>query len=182
MSKMLESTAYHEAGHAVAAYDVRLRTKALSIVPNDGENTLGHHIGRPYFTGMPHPDISEIPPRMWRRLEHRAMVCLAGPAAQRRFNPSGFRHSHAQGDYHQAVDFLSYLSGSNEAVEAHLHLVELRAKELIEADIHWAEIEALAAALLERKELSSTEVRQIIEESGRLYINQGAMAVKNATT
>ena len=35
-TKALESIAYHEAGHAVAAWDCNVRIKALSIIP-EGE-------------------------------------------------------------------------------------------------------------------------------------------------
>ena len=58
-TKALESTAIHEAGHAVMAWRLGVRTKTLSIIPGPG--TLGHHLRRAYFTGI-NPEKSNAPP------------------------------------------------------------------------------------------------------------------------
>ena len=76
-TKSLESTAYHEAGHAVVARKFSLQTKRLSIVPEDG--AVGVHEHEPSFTGF-RPDV-DVPPKVQRRIENMARVCLAGPAA-----------------------------------------------------------------------------------------------------
>ena len=63
-----QSAAFHEAGHAVAAFMVGMRTVALSIAA-DGESVV-HHRSQGYFARM-NPDL-EIPPRVRRRLENGA--------------------------------------------------------------------------------------------------------------
>ena len=47
-SKKLQSIAYHEAGHAVIAWQVKVRIKKLSIIPEEG--SLGRLLHHPYFT------------------------------------------------------------------------------------------------------------------------------------
>ncbi len=82
-TKALEATAYHEAGHAVAAYKVGMKVKRLTIVPSG--DALGSHQHHAYFPGVNLEYDSS--PRAQRRAENFALVCFAGPAAQRRFNP-----------------------------------------------------------------------------------------------
>jgi ATP-dependent Zn protease len=41
--RQLERTAYHEAGHAVAAYVVHRGNRSVSIIPDESDGTLGHH-------------------------------------------------------------------------------------------------------------------------------------------
>lgn len=154
----LRRTAVHEAGHAVAAFKVGMRTKALSIVA-DGES-LGHHRPHPYFAGV-NPELDGSP-RVQRRLENAALVYLAGAAAERRFSPKGFRHAGSSGDRHQAIELLSYLTGSNEELEAYLRLVDVRARQLVADPLNWFLINGLAARLLERQELTGDEVLRAI--------------------
>ncbi len=136
----LEAAAYHEAGHAVAARRVGVRTKILSIIAD--ETSAGRHIRGPYVSGT-NPEYDDSP-RMQRRLENMALVCLASPAAQRRFNPKGFRRAHAESDYHQAFDLLSYLTADNELLSAYFNLIDLRARKLVAQSSVWACITNLA--------------------------------------
>ena len=144
-TKKLESTAYHEAGHAVAAHWLGIRTKHLSILPDD--DSEGRHAHVPYFSGM-HPDYDSSP-RMQRRFENMVLVCLAGPAAQQRFNPHGFRYSHGSHDRREAVDLLNYLVGSQQELQAYYNLIDIRARAFVNGAYHWKSIEALANALLD---------------------------------
>ena len=163
LTKALESTAYHEAGHAVAAWNVHVRAESISIIPDPNNGSLGRHIGRPYFTGM-RPDLDNSP-RVQRRLEHKALVCLAGPAAQRRFNPRGYRHHHAEDDYRQAIDLLSYIVGDPNELSAYVGLIEIRARNFVRIPRMWAAIRGLASALLDRGEIPGREIRPIILQS-----------------
>ncbi len=87
-NKRLEPTAYHEAGHAVAAFFHSVGLKWVSIVPRDG--SLGHVRHNPLFrTNAPDWDDSN---RTRNRLETLVFVCLAGTEAQRRFAPRSVRH------------------------------------------------------------------------------------------
>ena len=126
-TKKVESIAYHEAGHAVAAWKRRIRIKQLSILSDgDSAGRMTHHN---YFSGV-HPEY-DTSPRIQRRLENMALVCFAGPAAQRRFNPRGYRHVHADGDFQQAVTLLTCLVGSDKELEAYLKLINVRARQFV---------------------------------------------------
>ncbi len=160
-TKALQSTAYHEAGHAVAAWDVLVRAKSLSIIPDLSDGSLGRHITGPYFTNM-RPDLDHSP-RVQRRLENKALVCLAGPAAQRRFSPRGYRWVHGEGDYRQAVELLSYISPESKELGAYIGLIDIRARNFVRRDDMWAAIEAVAAALLDRGEIPGREIKPIIQ-------------------
>ena len=157
-NKRLESTAYHEAGHGVVAWLKGVRTRKLSIIPDEG--SFGRHIHHPYFSGI-NLDFDESP-RAQRRAENMVLVLCAGPAAQRRFNPKGFRSHHASDDWHQAIQLLSHLESDNEVVQVYYDMFELKARNLVASPVYWPCIEAVAEALLERRQLSGSEVKDII--------------------
>jgi hypothetical protein len=80
------TTAYHEAGHAVAAFFLGLRIgrAGITIVPNKKEGAAG--------TAHIPPDLKDNPeyltlPRTYLRIENFAVMCLAGDRAQRKFAP-----------------------------------------------------------------------------------------------
>lgn len=166
-NKKLDSIAYHEAGHAVAARRVGCRIKKVSIVPD--EDSDGRMTHGPYFKGF-HPDWDNSS-RVQRRLENMAFVCLAGPAAQRRFNPHGYRHQHAGQDHHDAMNLLGYMVGSDEELEAYLRLTEVRVTNFVRNPHTWMAIEAVAAALLEREVLTGKATREVI-----MALNQRLLA------
>ena len=64
-------------------------------------------------------------------------------------------------DQHRAVGYLSYISGSNEELEAYVEWIRQRAKGLVSKPINKAVIEELAEALLEHEELNQKAVRTI---------------------
>lgn len=160
-TKALQSVAYHEAGHAVVAWRFGVRTKRLSIIPDEAAGSAGRLQHEPYFTGI-NPEFDSSP-RVQRRLENMAMVCFAGPAAQRRFNPRGWRNYHGEDDFHQAVNLLSYLASSNDQLQAYVNLIEICAHDVVSAQ--WHLIEDLASALLERGELTGRECRNLLREA-----------------
>ena len=163
-SKSLEATAYHEAGHAVAAWrlGVGFRKQALSIVP-DGDS-LGHaKQSNPLFRVDLEFDKSD---RARRRAEKAAQISLAGGAAQRRFSARSYRHAHIKSDLHEAVHMLGYFAEGDE-LEAYLRLIEIRARHMFNRPFVWRCVQALAGALLARKKLSGREIKRIIEATVR---------------
>ena len=82
ITKALQSTAHHEAGHAVAAFTCSIATRKLSIIPNNDSH--GRFTHEPYGVGIKTLEVGEVTPRVQRALENRALISLAGPAAQRR--------------------------------------------------------------------------------------------------
>ena len=84
--RKLEGTAYHEAGHAVAAFFLHLKIgrRGVTIIPDKIKDTLGTaHVLQSLCEN---PDIS-ISPSTHVRIEDYALMSLAGDAAQKKFNP-----------------------------------------------------------------------------------------------
>jgi hypothetical protein len=94
------------------------------------------------------------------RAERLAVICLAGPEAQRRYNPRSWRSWHGRLDHAKAVDIALSLNASEFTTSAHLNWLEHRARDLINA--HWPIVEAVAAELIERSTLTGEEARQAI--------------------
>jgi ATP-dependent Zn protease len=148
-SRALASAAHHEAGHAVMCCKERIRVNRITIIPSEGATgSVGH--ANPLHGINLECDGST---RARMRVESYVKVCLAGPVAQRAFNPKGYRRYHGQDDYRQAEDVLSTMVGSYEEREAYLRLLYIQTKQYITSPAGGALVSGVAAALLERKEI-----------------------------
>lgn len=159
-----QSTAFHEAGHAVAAFFLGFSVgrRGVTIIPDKIKDNLGAaHV---LLQLRERPDVA-ISPGTHVRIENHAVVCLAGDAAQRKLHPRS--HYRAQSDQDQALELLDYISGSNEILCARFKVARLQAQALV--NLRWKEITAVATALLERKTLTRDEVRQAIISTLPLY-------------
>lgn len=155
-----QSSAYHEAGHAVIAWyhDINLETITLDA-PYD-EMGRARHVNP--LQGVDTAWGTTVADRM--RMEQLVSVCLAGPLAQRKFSLVGFRRTHAEDDWQQAVDLLSYFVVCHEELEAYFRLLEVQTRNLLELDFIWQSISNLATVLLEHQTLSGAEINRIIQE------------------
>jgi hypothetical protein len=100
------STAYHEAGHAIIAWQFGIHLHHVTIEPD--KDSHGKLIGN-LVAGIVKLDVGLIPPRVQRRVENYAVQALAGLAAQRRYNPRSLRSHHGYSDRGNVIDLLSYL-------------------------------------------------------------------------
>ena len=156
-TKKLQSVAYHEAGHAVAALRLRLKINSVTIRGTDDYDGLTSHSNPPRGIDL-EVDASD---RARCRVENAIIVAMAGPVAQRKFNPKGFRRWHAEPDWHQAVDLLIRIAPESErGRNAYWTLLEERTKGLI--GVFWVDVQTLAEALLESETLKRPEIRRII--------------------
>lgn len=158
-TKRLESTAYHEAGHAVMAVHEGVALLNVSIV-SDGDSQGRAGFSNPLSTFQ--LDVEITTKSRWR-MEKLVRVWLAGPEAQKRFNPRSWRRYHGEDDFKKAVDRIGYFATSNDEIEAYLRLLEIQVRQKLALSRVWQAVEALAGELLEHRELGGGEARAIIK-------------------
>jgi len=155
----LEATAYHEAGHAVAAFQlgIRIGRRGVSIIPaKDG--SLGLVDILKGFRGRPDIMTSD---RMRLGAEKQAIVSFVGEIAQRKFRPRSVRRDHGWSDRYKTTDLMGYFVATDKELRAYLKWLHIRAELFVSSPYNWSLIEAVAAMLLERKRLSAEEVKDI---------------------
>jgi hypothetical protein len=160
----LRATAYHEAGHAVAAFHlgIGIGRKGVNVIPDSSEDRAGMAHIRKGFAGRPDYEVTD---RMRHGAEKHVVASFAGEAAQRRFRASSVRTWHAATDRKNAVDLLSYFVPEKRELEAYCQWPQSRAENLIKRPEVWAQIHAVADALVERKHLRPLEVRTIYKQA-----------------
>lgn len=154
-----QSSAYHEAGHAVVAYSlhISLGRKGVTIVPDFESHFLGStHI---VLRLRANPEYATSA-RVHVLIENYAVMCIAGDEAERKF--SSRRTFGGQRDLQNAVELLDYISGSSEIANARLRVAQLQARSRI--NNFWEPIVAVATKLLESPNgtLTPKQVREVI--------------------
>jgi hypothetical protein len=164
MSKRLEDTAYHEAGHAVACWHLRVPFKYATIIPNADENSLGHVKTHPKPSF--HPDIDDgWRARQWA--EKQIMVNFAGGVAVK-YVLGRKRVSGLWGDDHNTVEVSGYFADSPEEEEAFLKWLHARTVSLFHRIYIQVATHALAHELLQRKTIRRRDAVAIIQEAIRV--------------
>src|SRR5262245_41796279 len=79
-ANQLKATAYHEAAHALAAFQFDIRVKRVTIIPD--ADSLGHCLSQMPKSFNPELDLSATNKL---RLEHRIIGLYVGAIAERRF-------------------------------------------------------------------------------------------------
>jgi hypothetical protein len=149
-------TAFHEAGHAVAAWRRGLKIHSVTIVPTP--EFRGHIQHANPLQGI-HLDYDGSP-RARLRAEAAIVVCLAGPEAQRRFSPRSWRSFHGATDHELAADLAMSLNGSDEAVNAHLKWLSIVTRD--EIAVWWPLVEKVAHALVRERTLTAVEIKSLL--------------------
>ena len=157
-TRQLAAVAHHEAGHAVAAFHVGMETKALSIVPENYRLSRGYFADK-YVSSL---EAGALIGDIQIRHENYAFVCLAGPWAQREFNPKGFRKVHAVNDRHQAIGYLGRVRNDNESLELYFKRIDLEARDFVQDKFKWGVICHLAGIVLKQREMTGDQVRKAI--------------------
>jgi hypothetical protein len=152
----IEATAYHEAGHAVIAYLLGYRPQSVTIVPT--ADTAGHIIHANPLHGFQLDIDGSDEARL--RVENVVTICFAGLIAQKRYNPRSWRRAHGQWDYEKIAELGLRVCGSGEQATAFIRWREIVACDMVKA--HWPRIQLVAGQLLERENLSHTDLDAII--------------------
>ncbi|HZS85945.1 MAG TPA: hypothetical protein VFE42_00455 [Chloroflexota bacterium] len=153
----LVATAYHEAGHAAVAFDLGIRVRGASIIP-DGD-ALGHVLhGFERWVGEIAYDVT---PYREARIHRHIMVCLAGAEAEA-LHRHRYNHAGAWGDRETAIALANYLVGSSEECEALLAWLTIRTRNRLRSARVHRYTAAVADALLERQRLSAEQLGAVL--------------------
>jgi len=147
------AVAYHEAGHAVMRLHLGRRLVRVTIKPKG--DSLGHML-------QPKTKIDiqwfgeDWRTRRWAETE--IMVSMAGPEAEKRL--TGRRNNAgAVSDGENVANVAMKAEGDGELATAFIRWLELKVAACLASPAVWVQVEAVAAALLERETLSGEEVR-----------------------
>ncbi len=160
------ATAYHEAGHAVVSWCLGFSVDRATIVPDN--DSSGHVMIEPE---KPSTCTDAVRGGLWHPsrllLEKRVMLVQAGEVAQRRYNPRSVRRGHFRNDRRKCVDILRIYAPDEEKLDVMPHYRLLRNWTIYLIEEHWHLVEAVAKALLECRELSGTQVLDVIRSANQ---------------
>jgi hypothetical protein len=157
MAPRLKRTAYHEAGHAVAAYLLNRDFKSVTIIRE------GDTLGQCSLTKLDdfHPDINSDHGTL-AHLEEYMIMLHAGLASEYlatgRYNRAG-----AYSDLTIAAHLAANACGTDEEVQLYRELMMVRAKNLLRLAHNWSAVQTLAEELLRRPCLIYLEAEGIIQ-------------------
>jgi ATP-dependent Zn protease len=148
-TKAVEATAYHEAGHAVMAFQLGIRLQKITIVPDEESSGCCHHESLLKFKGSARLKIEKL-----------VMICLAGPLAQQKFKPRSIRSYHASSDYSVVARVAAQLNGSLEA-STYIKWLAIRARTKLDQPMTWKFVRAVAHELITKKEITGKSLPDI---------------------
>jgi ATP-dependent Zn protease len=155
-----ERAAYHEAGHAVAAFSLRRRFERASIVPDPATGKPGHV---PFLlsqeTQQTGPDVYGER-RAEKRLEHAIVVHLAGMVA---LGILTGRRSWQGDDLDQARQLAEQRCGNGEEVGAYLRWLLVRTEDEMRFPVWWRMVESVAAELLKHREVAYAQAQWVMQ-------------------
>jgi ATP-dependent Zn protease len=148
-----EATAYHEAGHAVAALALDRPVMKVSIRPD--RDRLGIcAFGKAVFR----------PSEDW--LEREVLIALAGMAAEARHTGSYDREA-ATRDLRYARSLAVQRAGSERQAERLERRLLAKAEHLLDREANWRAVERIAAELVRAGEISGRQARHLYAECQR---------------
>ena len=154
-----ERTAYHEAGHAVAAFSYNKRLHKVGIKADHDAGLLGY-MKRTWGSGeaITHGDGD----RHLRLVTESVTILLAGVVAEREHAPA--RHNWAGGasDRHEATVLAGRIVGDEE-LGPYMKWLMVRTRQLVKS--RWPAIEAMARELLVREEMSGAAATALIRHT-----------------
>jgi len=149
-------TAYHEAGHALGYFVFHVPFDGVSIRREpDSYGRVFQKVPREFR-------VNDLTPR---ELDGEIILCLAGPASEARLTGRTCWRGGAV-DFKEAFDMVAKLEHLHvEDIEPYLRALWTRANHLFRRPGHWLGVERVAAGLLQREELTYSEVAAILQAS-----------------
>jgi hypothetical protein len=174
---VLNSIAWHEAGHAVIAWAQGLPVQKVTIAPDaivprhaPMLGALGYGPGATMLSADADLGDLKYSPKAntRRRVEAFARALLAGDLSRRHAGIDPIQTARAEADRGEACELLALVCESEDEIEEHVRLLEIQTAKLVA--LHWDLIGAVSRALLERSELDAEQMRRILRGSnaGRL--------------
>lgn len=155
----METTAYHESGHALIAMMLGAKVRSMTIDPDrdDGPERYGDTQIR-----WPKSRFTE------RQLAERAVqVCLAGPVAEMVYTGDPYHPGlipEWADDWQSAWQEAEPLHADERQRLAYLEQVSIKLYHLLQRDEIWAALAALADHLLAHETLEADEIEDIVTE------------------
>ena len=167
--------AYHEAGHAVVAYDQGVRVHGISIVPDEGR--MGHIAIDTLLLNRLAPTFQfNKGARNRFTMERHVMVLQGGHAAVHRLDPS--RKELAEtvngegSDQNIAISLLKAFAVGDQEAEKYYQWLDARTEGIMTNPMRWFQVKILAEALLEHEQMGARKVRMIIREAGEEWCRE----------
>ena len=158
MIPKIEKVAYHEAGHAMASWVLKIQFSEVSIISDDeSEGRVTNRLPDSFF------DDSNVN-RQRRLFEKHILILLAGGLAEEKLTRQEDIDGNAS-DYKSAAELALRTTGSEAEANAFLLRLTERARNMVDLPTYWAAIEALAAVLLHSKKLSARKAREIMRQA-----------------
>lgn len=151
--KKLESTAFHEAGHAMICIALFHNFEYVTVVPND--NSFGH-ILRSLNVSINDMSLNEV-------IEH-TMISMAGTLAEEIHGKTSERRRlrGASEDFSNITDFIINFMDQSEA-DLFVKWIEHRTREILKS--RWHDVIKIASELTERKTLMQRDVISLLVPS-----------------
>ena len=159
-SRILCATAHHEAGHAVIAWTLRLRFKRISIISSS--DSFGHVLfvsRNPAWADPLSTKYDLERSRQW--FERWARTSLAGGIAESKHLGRRPRFGYNSDDFTDCLTYADGACSSRVAAKAWLKWLWIETEQSVER--YWGAIQAVAAALLDCRQLTAREAVSIIE-------------------
>ncbi len=165
--------AYHEAGHAVVAYDQGVRVHGISIVPDEGR--MGHIAIDTLLLNRLAPTFRfNKGARNRFTMERHVMVLQGGHAAIRRLDPAKKALAetvNGEGsDQNIAITLVKAFAAGDLEAEKYYEWLDARTEGILANPMRWFQVQALAEALLEDEQLGARKVRMVIREAGEEWV------------
>ena len=170
MSFDSERTRYHEAGHAVMAFEQSIGVRGITVVPTDEYNGLTSHypIGK-WFR----PDIDPSP-RVADRIDRHVRIALAGMSAERIWCnkqdrlPRTWKHSVRLGGQSDLDTAINLALRRTYSVDSYLQWLQAEVDSVLSSPQRWEQVEAIVRALRAKPKLTAQEVRDLSIPGGPL--------------
>lgn len=160
-------TAYHEAGHAVVAFDQGVRIFGISLIPGHGKR--GHaRVDTLFLDRRIATFHSDKGARNRFTMERHVMVLLGGSAAADRLDPERGGQEGARpvkgSDQYKALELLFQFTGSRKEAQKYYDWLKVRTEGIVSSPLRWFQIRGLAQVLQEKEKLGTRKVMETLKD------------------